>query len=463
MKKVLIITYYWPPAGGSGVQRWVKFAKYLPQNGWQPVIYTPENPEMTVVDRTLEDDIPEEAVILKQPILEPYGIYRKLFGRNDAPVVAGEDAAGIRENGRTRGMMESASEVNPINARKKSLRQKISLWVRGNFFIPDPRCLWIRPSVKFLKKYLLEHPVDVIVSTGPPHSMHLIARKVAAATGTPWVADFRDPWTRMFYFKHLELTPWAERRHKRLEKGVLDDADVVVAVSPRVQDEFREMTSTPVELITNGYDEDDFDEADKEMRVSEVETGSENEDFFNIVHTGLFAADGNPLELWKALAEIAAGDAEFAVKLRIRLSGKTDTQIVEAISAAGLGKNLVNLGYVSHGEAVREQCGASMLILPLRQEPEYRAVLPGKLFEYLASRRPVLGIGQTDGAMARVLEQAHAGVTFNWNDTEGIRKEVTRCWQLFREGRLDDNEEDIERYSRRRLTRQMAEVFESLI
>lgn len=468
MKKVLIITYYWPPSGGSGVQRWVKFAKYLPQNGWQPVIYTPDNPELSVIDRTLEDDIPEEAVILKQPILEPYGIYRRLAGRRGITgEAAGRDttgrAAGMAEAVDRRNMTAGGTEVNPINAQKKSLGQKISLWIRGNFFIPDPRCLWVRPSVKFLKRYLSEHPVDVIVSTGPPHSMHLIARKIARATGIPWVADFRDPWTRMFYFKHLPLTRPARRRHERLEKRVLDDANTVVAVSPLVQDEFRQMTSTPVALITNGFDEEDFETADLEMRALEEETGSENGDFFNIVHTGLFAADGNPLELWKALAGIAADDEEFASKLRIRLAGKTDTQIVEAIAAEGLGKNLVNLGYVSHDGAVREQCGASVLILPLRQEPEYRATLPGKLFEYLASRRPVIGIGQTDGAMARVLDDAHAGRTFGWDDAAGLKAELLRCWNLFREGRLDDNEEDIGRYSRRQLTRQMAQLFESLL
>ncbi len=440
MKRVLVITYYWPPSGGSGVQRWVKFAKYLPQNGWQPVIYTPENPELTAVDATLEDDVPEDAEIIRRPIFEPYGIYRKLFCRG-------------RKSG----------EVNPINAGKKSAMQKISLWIRGNLFVPDPRCFWVRPSVRFLKKYLEKHPVDVIVSTGPPHSMHLIAREVARLTGMPWVADFRDPWTKMFYFKHLELTRCVQERHRKLEKAVLDDADVIVAVSPLVQEEFRAMTSTPVELITNGFDEDDFSAADEEMRAAEEETGGLREDVFSIVHTGLFAADGNPVELWNALAEIAASDSAFASMLRIRLAGKTDVQIVESIKAAGLGQITENLGYVSHDEAVREQCGASVLILPLRREPEYRATLPGKLFEYLASRRPVIGIGQTDGAMAKILSESQAGVTLGWEDRKGMKAEILRCWRLFLDGRLRDNGADIEKYSRRRLARRMSELFDSLL
>lgn len=197
-KRVLIISYYWPPTGGSGVQRWVKFAKYLPSEGWQPVIYTPLNPEAITVDESLISEIPPEVEVIKRKIFEPYNIYRALTGK--------------------KGRTAQSGEVNPINSQKKSFTQKVSMWIRGNMFIPDPRCFWIGPSVRFLKKYLKEHPVDVIVSTGPPHSMHLIARKVARSTGIPWVADFRDPWTKMFYFKHLALSPWAERKHARLEK-----------------------------------------------------------------------------------------------------------------------------------------------------------------------------------------------------------------------------------------------------
>ena len=240
MKRVLIISYYWPPAGGSGVQRWVKFSKYLPSEGWQPVIYTPSNPELIAEDRSLADDIPPEAEVIRKHIFEPYNAYRKLTGKTGS----------------------ESGEVNPINAGSKTPWQRLALFVRGNFFIPDPRCFWVRPSVRFLEKYLKRHPVDIIVSTGPPHSMHLIAMKLARATGLPWVADFRDPWTRMFYFKHLSLTRWAMGRHRRLEKKVLDNASVIVAVSPLVQKEFMEMTGTRVEIerVT----------CNKEMKVNRV-------------------------------------------------------------------------------------------------------------------------------------------------------------------------------------------------
>ena len=430
MKRVLIISYYWPPSGGSGVQRWVKFAKFLPQEGWQPVIYTPANPELTTVDHTLEEEIPTEAEILKTHITEPYGLYRKLFGG---------------------GKPASEGEVNPINSRKKTLKQKISMFIRGNLFIPDPRCLWISPSVKYLKKYLREHPVDIIVSTGPPHSMHLIARKTALATGIPWIADFRDPWTKMFYFKHLGLSRWAEKRHRILEKSVLDNADTIVAVSPLVQEEFQAMTATPVELITNGYDDDDFEQI------------VEPDGYFNITHTGLFASDGNPEILWKVLADRCASDSEFARMLRIRLAGKNDKEITASIESAGLAANLRDVGYVDHQRAVREQKNASVLILPLRKEPEYRATLPGKLFEYLASGRPVLGIGQTDGAMARIINSTKAGVVFNWDDEASVRKYLDLCWRSFKDGTLKADTENIEQFSRRALTSRMAALMDSLI
>ena len=417
MKRVLIISYYWPPTGGSGVQRWVKFAKYLPSEGWQPVIYTPENPEQLAVDESLAAEVPEAAEVVKTRIIEPYELYKKLLRRS--------------------GHSKEAVEVNPVNAQNKSLLQKAAMWVRGNLFRPDPRCLWIGPSVRFLKKYLSEHPVDLIVSTGPPQSMHMIGLRLSRETGLPWIADFRDPWTKIFYFKHLSMTPATERWHKKMEKKVLDEASAVVAVSPLVQQEFQAMTDTPVELITNGFDECDF----SSEPCTQAYGGASQE--FTITHTGLFAADGNPTVLWDVLAEKCHADEAFRKLLRIKLIGKTDDQILKALKDRGLESSLINMGYQTHSVAVEQQRQASVLILPLRKEPEYRAVLPGKLFEYLASQRPILGIGQPDGAMAMIVNETRTGTVIDWNDKEGISQYIEQCWKRHLEGRLSSDGADL--------------------
>lgn len=445
MKRLLIITYYWPPTGGSGVQRWVKFSKYLPEHGWQPVIYTPENPEQLARDESLLADVPACAEIIKTHITEPYEIYRRLTGG------------------------KAGQEVNPVNAQKKSWKQRLSLWIRGNCFIPDPRIGWVRPSVRFLKKYLREHPVDAVVTTGPPQSVHLIGLGLKKALGLHWIADFRDPWTEMFYYKHLGLSRAADRRHRRLEQAVLDGADTVVSVSPPVAADFQAKTRTPVVLITNGFDEDDFPENSGQsgscprsaigLRSADARpcpgellhggTAAPDLPFFRIVHTGLFAADGNPLNLWDALAERCGADPAFRERLQIRLAGKVDRAVTDAIRERGLGANLVELGYLPHDETVREQRAADILLLPLRQEPEYAKVLPGKIFEYLAARRPVLGIGQEDGAAAQILRDAGAGQMFDWDKKE----ELTAF--------LDAPHPEttgIEKYTRRALTAQLIQI-----
>ena len=434
MKRVLIISYYWPPTGGSGVQRWVKFAKYLPQEGWQPVIYTPENPEQLAVDASLEAEVPAEAEIVKTRIIEPYELYRKFLRRS--------------------GHGEAAVEVNPVNARNKSVFQKAAMWVRGNLFLPDPRCLWIGPSVRFLKNYLKDHPVDLIVSTGPPQSMHMIGRRLSLETGLPWIADFRDPWTKIFYFKHLAMMPSTMKWHQRMEKKVLDDASAVVAVSPLVQQDFQAMTQTSVELITNGFDECDFPEG----RCEDAFGGPDKD--FVITHTGLFAADGNPTILWKVLADKCRADENFGKHLKIRLVGKTDSQITDSLEAVGLSDNVINLGYQPHAVAVEEQRTASLLILPLRKEPEYKAVLPGKLFEYLASWRPVLGIGQTDGAMSIILNTTKTGLVLDWNDEASLARFIELCWQRHLKGELTVEDADLSQFTRKELTRRMAALFD---
>lgn len=440
MKRVLIITYYWPPTGGSGVQRWVKFAKYLPSQGWQPVIYTPQNPEQLAVDGSLVSDVPECAEVLKTRITEPYGLYRKFVRL-------------------IRGDREVGGEVNPLNSQHKGFAARLAVLVRGNCFIPDPRAGWVRPSVTFLSRYLREHPVDAIVTTGPPHSMHLIGlglmkilRKELSRgrikTLPRWTADFRDPWTEMFYFKHMGLLPFAERKHRRLEQQVLDGADTIIAVTPMVQEDFQKRTTTPVSLVTNGFDEDDF------QLDGEPQSGGK----FVLVHTGLFADDGNPVSLWNALASLCSRDEAFAESLEIWLAGKVDGGILKSLETFGLKDRTKNLGYLPHRETVARQCAASILLLPLRQEPEYRKVLPGKIFEYLAAGRPVLGIGQEDGAAAAVLRDSGAGEMFDWDRQRAMEDFIYGIWQSGRNGKPAGKGSNVDKYSRKALTGQLVKI-----
>lgn len=426
MKKLLIITYYWPPTGGSGVQRWVKFTKYLRRFGWEPVVYTPQNPEQLATDESLLTDIPEGVLVVKRPIREPYKLYRKFFG----------------------GSAAKGAGVNPLNQQKKSFKQRLAVLLRGNLFVPDPRVGWVGPSVRFLKSWLRENPVDAVVTTGPPHSMHLIGLRLHRATGVRWIADFRDPWTEMHYFKHMGLLPWTAARHRSLEQKVLDEADTVIAVSAPVRDDFQARTKTPVVLITNGFDTDDFA---KDPPVLPA-------DRFTLVHTGLFASDGNPLALWDVLARKCASDSNFRSQLRIRLAGKTDAEILEALSVRGLSANVENLGYLPHWQTVRLQRSANILLLPLRQEPEYAKALPGKIFEYLAARRPVLGIGQEGGAAATVLSDTGAGVMYDWDRVEPLRNYVESAWERHLIGADSAPEGNIDQYSRIALTEKLSGI-----
>lgn len=431
------------------MQRWLKFSKYLPQYGWEPVIYTPQNPEANTEDTALLKDISPNTEVIKTRIWEPYSFYKALFG----------DKKNTSEGGKR-------IKANIIGSQNRSLSHKLSLFIRGNFFIPDPRCMWIRPSIKYLVKYLKEYPVDVIVSTGPPHSMHLIAKGVSKATGIRWVADFRDPWTEIFYFKHLNLGKWAYRRHRKLEQGVLDAADVVTVVSRQMQKDFACRTATPVKVITNGFDHQDFAETGNGISEAVARELAQSGNRFMLVHTGIFVDNGNPHNLWEVLGEKAAADPQFKEDLQIRLMGQADDTVLQGIADAGLQANLKNMGYCPHDEVVQWQKQAQVLLLPLRKEPEAAAILTGKFFEYLASGRDILAFGPTDGDLAKALQETQSGTIVDFEDKNSTRDEIDRLYRKFKDGNsgaestMGGLSPEVMKYSRQYLTGEMVKLFD---
>ena len=430
MKRVLIITYYWPPSGGSGVQRWLKMSKYLPENGWQPVIYTAEDAEYPVEDVSLEKDVAPETEVIRRPIVEPYRFYKRFLGLKKGEKVK----AGFINEGAT----------------KSSWKENFSVWLRGNFFIPDARCWWIKPSVRYLKKYLKEHPVDAIISTGPPHSMHLIAKALHKKLNIPWVADFRDPWTEIDYYSKLRLTRRADRKHHRLEREVLTQADKVVTVAPDWARRLENLGTHDAVTIYNGYDSD----------VNKNEA-AELPSKFVITYLGVLSAIQNPENLWDAVSELVKEDENLAKELQINMIGHIDNSVVEMIKAKGLLQNIRFTPYVPHSQVAQIHQSSTLLLLLLMpdSEPRAKGLLTGKIFEYLASGRPILCIGPEDGDAANILNETNSGVTVDFDNKEKMKSVILDLWAKHKENQLVTKYNPaVEKYSRRNLAKEYAQL-----
>ena len=421
MKRVLIITYYWPPSGGSGVQRWLKMSKYLPENGWQPVIYTAEDAEYPVEDQSLMNDVAPEAEVIRRPIVEPYTFYKKFLGIKKGEKVK----AGFINDG----------------AKKMGWKENLSVWLRGNLFIPDARCWWIRPSVRFLKRYLKEHPVDAIISTGPPHSMHLIAKELHKKFNIPWVADFRDPWTDIDFYKDLKLTRRSDRKHHRLERQVLSEATRVVTVGWDCAKGLENHGANNVAVITNGYDF--FDISNENYQKTSILTMS---------HIGIIGANRNPEMFWEAISELD-------IPMKIRLIGQIDNSVIESIKRYNIENYVEIIPYIPHNQVIEEQQKSDVLLLFVNNTPNAKGILTGKLFEYIASGRPILSIGLENGDSARILNETQSGVTVDFNDKEKMKSVIRDFVEKYNDNQLiTRHNEMVEKYSRRNLTKDFVKL-----
>lgn len=422
-KKLLIITYYWPPSGGPGVQRWLKFVKYLPDFGVQPIVFIPENPTYPIVDEALVSEVSDKTIILKNKIFEPYQL------------------AGIFSKKQTK---KISSGIIP-NQKKQTFLQKILLWIRGNLFIPDARKYWVKPSVDHLKKYIQENEIDTIVTSGPPHSLHLIGLQLKNDLKINWLADFRDPWTTIGYHKALKLSSYAAKKHKALEKKVLTTADTIIVTSKTTKTEFQAITNQPIEVITNGYDVENI----PRQKLDEK---------FTMSHIGSFLSDRNPAILWEVLSELVTENKNFAARFQLNLIGKVSQEIIDSISKFNL-SNYCNLaGYVSHIEAIVFQKKSQILLLIEINSPETKSIIPGKLFEYMVSERPIIAIGPKDSDFAEIITTTNTGVFFTYDEKERLKKTVLANFELYLENKLQVYPIGLQQYSRKNLTEKLVKI-----
>lgn len=422
MQKVLILTYYWPPAGGPGVQRWLYFVKYLREFGIEPVVFIPENPQYPILDRELEQAIPEGIRVYRHKIWEPF------------------KWAGIIGKTKTRKMRSGI-----LNRENPSVAEKILLWIRGNLFIPDARIYWVRSALKVLPSIIRKEGVNTVITTGPPHSVHLMGLKLREQEKLRWVADFRDPWTKISYHKALRLTKWAKRKHLRLEKEVLRSADRIITTSETTKAEFEKNTTKPISVITNGFDT---------LPAKAEQPGGP----FVLSHIGSMLSGRNPFVLWEALGEMLVECEGFEEDLQLQLTGLVSVETLRDIERCGL-KPFVKLReYVPHKEALEAQRNAQVLLLIEINSPETRGIIPGKLFEYMAASRPVLAIGPEGWEAGSLVEDSKRGAFFRYSEKEKVKSQLIKWYKAYRQKELEVPVKGIEKYHRRKLTEELAKI-----
>lgn len=424
-RKVLIITYYWPPSGGAGVQRWLKFSKYLPEFGWDPIIFTPENPDFDLKDESLLEDVNPKVEVLKFPIWEPYKIFKLLSGKKKL----------------NQGQILEGAKMSPI--------KKMAVWLRGNLFVPDPKRFWIKPSVAYILSILEANDIKTIITTGPPHSVHLIGRGLKLKNpALNWIADFRDPWTEWTILKRMYISKSIWKVHRRMEQEVLKMADITLATGAIAAEEFKNLGARKTAHITNGFDANDY------PSLSE-KTSSE---LFRLTYVGMLSKERNPSYLWQALDELCQNE-DVAQRFSLNITGIISPLVRKEIASLPDLNNVVSFSdSVNHKEVFNLYAQSDLLLLLQSNEKGSFSQLPGKLFEYLGAQKRILALGFPDSDVDKILKDTNAGALYAYDDRQGIQSFLRQC--------ITDKETfesiDVSQYKRKALTEQLAGLLDSL-
>ena len=387
-KKVLIITYYWPPSGGPGVQRVLNFAKYLPKYGWEPVILTVRKGEYPA------KEIPSHLKVYKTKTFEPFSIFKLVSGKKK------DDAIGTY----------ILSEKSP------NLVTRLSKWIRLNLFIPDARVGWKRYAVREGKKIIRSENIDLILTSSPPHSLQLIGQALARETGKPWIADYRDPWKEVVYNQNLKRSARAERKDRRLEHDALNAADGIVSISKDILQLLESKREKPRNgcLVFNGYDNRPAPLPRNDCPV--------------ITYTGVLSVTRIPTPLLPALRELR----EENIRFRLKFIGNTCPELRQLVEENGLIADTEYISYLPHDESIRHINSSDALLLVIDNVPNNKGILTGKLFEYIGAQRSILAIGNTEGEARHIIDECQCGEMVDYNDTEGakrILRKLHEAWQ----------------------------------
>lgn len=420
-KRVLIITYYWPPSGGAGVQRWLKFAKYLPQFDIEPIILTvdPKFASYLQIDESLEKDISLDLKVFKTKSFEPLNILSGLFGKKNVPY-----------GGFT-------------NVDKNSFFQTILRFIRGNFFIPDARVGWNKHAYKKAKVIIKEYQIDTVITTSPPHSTQLIGLKLKKILNIKWIADFRDPWTDIYYYKDLLHTGLAKRLDKKKELKVLKGADQVLVVGKSLKEKFHHKAlPDKITIISNGFDEEDFNGMIPQKP-----------DVFTITYTGTLSDQYNIAPFIEACKELKSKNNNFNIRF---VGNVSDSKMLECKNA-GLSENIEVVTYVPHQKSIEYLYKSSALLLVIPDFNGNKEIITGKLFEYIATKIPIIGIGPKDGDAAEIISLCNSGAFFDYEDSlTPYLESLFFDWKTSK--MLKPNQEEINKLTRKVLTNEIVKL-----
>jgi hypothetical protein len=424
MKKVLILTYYWPPAGGPGVQRVIKFVKYLPDFGYQPIVLTVSKGEYPAIDHSLEAEVPAGVRVVRTGTFEFFALFKRLTGRKK----------------------EERITTTILKADNPGWKDRIFRWIRYNLFYPDARIGWRWYALRAARKIIREEKPVLLFCTSPPHSAQWITRSLHRKTGIPWIADFRDPWTDAYWLRDLPKYPWAYRRNLAMERAVLAEANALITVSEGYQ-ELLHKTGRRPQLIRNGFDAADFT-----RRKSPNPT-------FRIVYTGSLSQIQMPTNFLDALAGLSHEEQRM---VQFDLYGAIDPQFFREAEERGIADLIKAHGYIPHDQVVNEMIQADLLLLLTPRTPSV-GMTPLKLYEYLASGAFILGIGDTTSDPARILARCEGGqyVSYDTNVLPLLRHRI-EVWQQHPDAQPDIHP-GVRLLERRELTRQLAGVFDQVL